>query len=169
MKAVWGLVVAAVLTVLPLPALAQKPGPEGVIGYEATDARMNAAIDEARRTLPSFLEAFVVSPLDQRTAFSLKLGLPTSDGGVEHIWVSNLRLDGDSFVGELANEPIGLPGMALGSQVTVDLDQVSDWSLLSKDGLYGGFTMRVMLADLPPQQRDALRAYLSVRPLPEGW
>jgi uncharacterized protein YegJ (DUF2314 family) len=169
MKARWGLVLAAVLTVLPLPALAQKPGPGGVIGYEATDARMNAAIDEARRTLPFFLEAFVTSPEDQRSAFSLKLGLTTYDGGVEHIWVSNLRLEGGAFVGELANEPIGLPGMALGSPVDVDLDRVSDWSILAKEGLYGGFTMRVMLADMPPQQREEMQAYLSAQPLPEGW
>lgn len=155
------------------PAFAQKPGAEGVqdfvTGYADTDARMNAAIEQARALLPLFLEEF--RGTDAPGAFTIKAGLLTSDGGREHIWIGDLHYEGDQLVGNLINEPYYLPGMRLGSRVEIKPDDISDWTIATPDGVYGGFTTRVMLANMAPAEAEQYRASLNMaaQPTPPWW
>ena len=136
------------------------PGDE-IVQYEAQDAVMNAAIAEAKASLPAFLtrlDAGDIGPGD-----SLKVGFPV-DNGHEHIWVNQIARKGDELTGVLANEPNWMPGLHQGSPVTFAPDLVSDWSY-EKDGkLWGNYTTRVMLPSLPPEDAAAVKANLSDTP-----
>ena len=101
--------------------------------------------------------------------FPNPLGLPTPDGGHEHIWVSNLRRERGQLVGDLANEPVGLPGRHAGSRVEIDDALVSDWAIFADEGMYGSFTTRVMLPFIDPSEAASLRQMLTPQPLPAGW
>ena len=167
------ILVAFALVFAATPALAQKPQAgaveDTVVGYHETDARMNAAIDQARALLPLFLQEFRNSGAPG--AFTVKAGLRTSDGGREHIWIGDLHYEGEQLVGNLINEPYDLPGMRLGSRVEIAQDEISDWSIATPDGVYGGFTTRVMIEDMPPAQAQQYRTGLNMaaEPTPPWW
>jgi len=155
------------------PSWAQKAAGDPIWGYASGDEAMNAAIAEAQRTYPLFLAAFRADSVAHQSNYMVKVGLPTSGEGapttVEHIWIDHLHFEGDVLVGALANTPDYLPGMSLGSRVEVETARVSDWSIVRNDGMYGNFTTRVMLDDIPADQAAQLRRVLTRDPLPADW
>ena len=133
--------------VLSLPARAQDP----IISYDKDDAAMNAAIAEARATLPLFLARAFNDEGESWDEALLKVGFPTVDGGemdVEHIWVAPFaELEGGGFTGLLANEPMALGDLGVGDQVDFTADMISDWHMTAPSGrFWGSFTSRVMHA-----------------------
>lgn len=168
------LVLALSFLALATPAFAQKGGGDAgvedrIIQYADSDQRMNDAIAEARSTLPLFMAELQRTPEGQRSAFSLKVGLDAQGGGREHIWIDNLHYEGSDLVGALANVPDALPGMQLGSRVVIEEERISDWMIQSRQGLYGAYTVRVMVQDMTPQEAAGYRAMLAPTPLPPGW
>jgi uncharacterized protein YegJ (DUF2314 family) len=179
------LVALAAMCVAATPAFAQKaedtapvqltaptePGGDHVIAYHDTDTRMNTAIDQARALLPIFLDEFRAASSQSRGAFTVKVALPTSAGTREHIWAGDLRYDNGQLVGSLVNEPLDLPGLSLGSRVEINEADISDWSISTPDGVYGAFTSRVMIEDMPPDQAAQYREALALtpQPTPPGW
>lgn len=164
---------ALALVLAPGAAFAQKGDnvEDQVISYRDSDTRMNSAIEQARALLPLFLDEFRRASTQAREAFTVKAGLRTSEGGREHIWIGDLRYDGDQLVGNLINEPYDLPGLRLGSRVEIELEDISDWSIRTPQGTYGGFTTRVMLEDMAPSEAQRYRTALSLAndPTPPGW
>lgn len=145
----------ALSATLAAPALAQvKPNPDAdqTINFSDGDAQMNAAIAEARASLPTWLAILADPP---RGVSELTFKFPLE--GYEHIWVANVRRDGDMLTGQLANNPQA-PGWALGDRVRVPLSDVSDWGYWDADGVGVGFyTIRVMLDYMTPAEARAVR------------
>jgi uncharacterized protein YegJ (DUF2314 family) len=151
----------AALALLAAPAsLAAQPqtaaGTEDkLVSVSERDPDMNAAIAEARRTLPEFL-AVVAKPPPGVRDISFKYPLE----GWEHIWVTNVQHRGDKLTGQLDNEPVA-EGYRLGQQVEVPLSQVSDWSYRGADGVMRGHrTTRVILGKLPADEAAQIRAWM---------
>lgn len=160
--------VALAFAVTAGPVAAQQGDP--VVEYSDADPEMTAARDAARASYPQFMAAFRASSAGERANnFLVKVGLDRSVGGLEHIWVDSLRLEGNTLVGALANEPQYLPGMHRGSPVTIDTARISDWAWVGPDGMYGNFTTRVMLDDIDPATAAQLRQVLTANPVPESW
>ena len=155
------------------PAWAQKGAgarePDPIVQFSDEDAAMNAAIASARATYPQFLAAFNAAPARDAENYMVKVGMVASGGGHEHIWVSNLRREGERLFGQLANEPQGLPGLHLGSRVEIDHELVSDWAIMSAEGMYGSYTTRVMLPHIDPNEAAQLRQMLTPSPTPAHW
>lgn len=128
-------------------AVAQDP----IIGYDKDDADMNAAIDEARATLPLFLDEAFNEDGESWDEALVKVAFPTVDGGgmdVEHIWVAPFaEREGGGFTGLLANEPMAMGDLTVGDQVDFTADMISDWHMTAPSGrFWGSFTSRVMHA-----------------------
>jgi uncharacterized protein YegJ (DUF2314 family) len=160
------LVALASFALLAQPAFAQQ-GDE-VVQFDSEDAAMNAAIEEARSTLPQFFGDFNAAPASQRDGFMLKVGMPV-EGGHEHIWVGSLHRENGQLIGELANEPNWMPGLHAGSRVVVDEALISDWAIIASEGMYGSYTTRVMLPYLEPNEAAQVRAMLTRSPTPSHW
>ena len=146
----------AALALLAAPVAAQeaKPNPDAdpTIAVSAADAQMNAAIAEAQATLPDFLAVLANPP---RGASDISFKFPLE--GYEHIWVADVRRDGDVLTGQLANNPEA-PGWALGDPVRVPLSDVSDWGYWNARGEGVGFyTVRVILDYLSSAEAQAVR------------
>lgn len=150
-------------------ASAQDP----IIGYDKDDAAMNAAIAEARATLPLFLaQAFNDEGASWDEAL-VKVGFPTVDGSgmdLEHIWVAPFMLrDDGSFIGLLANEPVAMGDVTVGDPVEFDRAMISDWHMTAPSGrFWGSFTSRVMHAqgafgDTP------FEMIFELEPVPADW
>lgn len=140
-----------------------------VVGVAADDPTMTAAIQEAKKHLPRFLEKLQTSPETWQNP-ALKVGLEGAGGAIEHIWVTGFQeVSPLKFEGYLNNEPVNLPGLSAGDMVEFTADQISDWSFLENGRGYGFYTVRALLDTLPAAQAEQMRAFLSEEPLPEGW
>ena len=152
---------------------AQKSAGDPTWRYANSDEAMNAAVADARRTYPQFLSAFRADSAANQANYMVKVGLPTSGEGapysIEHIWVDHLHFEGGVLVGALANEPDYLPGMTRGSRIEIETARISDWSIVRSEGMYGNFTTRVMLHDVPADQAAEIRRALTRNPLPSDW
>ena len=146
---------AFALLAAPLPALAESAERQhddiAPINVAVGDAEMEAARTQAQRSLPGFLKLLARPPAGIG-GFVIKYPLP----GPEHIWVSDLRLEGRTLVGILANYPEN-PDFTIGQQVRVPLSAVTDWGYRDASGvMQGHFTTRVLIGRLAPD--DAAKA-----------
>jgi uncharacterized protein YegJ (DUF2314 family) len=146
------LLAAALACAVPSPAPAQNADADPTILIDEDDPVMDAAIAEAQRTLPEFL-AVLADPPPGTGDYAIKYPL----GGWEHIWVDNVRIDGERIVGQLANAP-EQEGHRLGERVVVPFADITDWSYRRADGVMQGHrTTRVLLAQLPADVAAAIR------------
>lgn len=99
---------------------------------------MNAAIAKGRRNVPDLLAA-----LADPDAFNITFKFPL--GGYEHIWVTNVRREGDYLTGVLDNVPVQ-KGWAKGDAVRVPIADVSDFFFCDADSEpHGHYTTAVFL------------------------
>ncbi|MEM7349773.1 MAG: DUF2314 domain-containing protein [Acidobacteriota bacterium] len=127
-----------------------------IFGTENDDEAMDAAMEQARETFDFFVEQLRAAGPDQRDFF-VKVGLREGDL-IEHLWVAELQAVGDAVEGTLQNQPYALQGYAQGQRVTVERDDLSDWSYVENDKLRGGFTLRLLRERMSPEDRAAFDA-----------
>ncbi|WP_299193362.1 DUF2314 domain-containing protein [uncultured Erythrobacter sp.] len=135
------------------PAFAQPVTSErdDVERVESSDPEMNAAIETAQQTLPDFL-AMLADPPRGVSQIGFKFPL----GGWEHIWVHDVRRDGDYLTGRLSNVPMQ-EEWKQNERVRVPLSEVSDWAWMDADGVMRGqHTTRVLLSRIDPQMAAAI-------------
>ncbi len=144
-------------------ALGCKPR-EDIVYVEPDDVEMNAAIAEARKTLPVFWRVYEGKAPDIDT-YMLKIKLPMPDGTPEHIWLDLLTHNGDAVTGTLFNKPVNLPTRKQGDVVTVPVADISDWTYRKGGMQYGHFTTRVIVKRMPTAVAEEQAAVLSQTPL----
>ncbi len=119
---------------------------------EKSDPVMNAAIADAKKTLPAFI-AKLDSSNDALADATFKYPL----AGWEHIWVGDVKHDGEFLTGTLANEPAE-PGHKMGESVRVSLKDVSDWAYRDEKGvMQGHYTTRVLLPQLDAEEATGIK------------
>ncbi|MGC1275266.1 MAG: DUF2314 domain-containing protein [Planctomycetaceae bacterium] len=128
-----------------------RPGNPDVVNVDDENELMNAAIAKAQSTVDEFIAA-LNAPKSNQTGFSVKYPL-TVDGGAEHIWVSDVRYENETFVGVLGNVPVNATAVKLGDEVTIPKGDVSDWMYLEEGRLVGGYTIRALREIMPAEQR----------------
>jgi len=136
------------LTAAPLaPTFAQDTSePDPIVELSAEDEAMNAAKAEANATLGEWLEVLADPPFGTR-----EIGFKFPLDGWEHIWVDNVRRDGDFLEGQLANSPHS-EGYQFRDFVRVPLIDVSDWAYRDSGGkMHGHRTTRVLFSELDPE------------------
>lgn len=144
--------------VIPPAAAGQAPDAprkikENVVAYTTGDAAMNAAKNKARLTLTRFRELRRTGPAGTAT---VKFPL-TQNGATEHIWLQVSSDSGDKFIGRLANAPVNGAKYKMGDHMTVAMRDVEDWMINTGSEIYGGYTARVGLEQMPKAQQDKLR------------
>lgn len=132
-----------------------------VVQVEKSDREMSAAIAQAQQTSGDFIKV-LKSPKSNQSGFSVKY--PFTDGPtVEHMWVNDLSFDGHSFAGVLNNYPNDLSNFFYGQKVTVSQSGISDWMYVEDGRLIGGFTLRVLFKDYPPEKLRELEESLGFK------
>jgi uncharacterized protein YegJ (DUF2314 family) len=115
-------------------------------------AAMQRAVQEARKTVGKFIAALKHPGAGQQD-FEIKKPFVQGDQ-VEHIWLSDVRLVGNRFQGQVDNKPRKIQGLKLGQRVTLKPSEISDWLYIDKGRLVGGYTVRVHYDELSPQQKQ---------------
>ena len=123
---------------------AEMPGQSAeseLVYAKADDVEVNAAMKAAKDSLPEFWSRYDAQrPGDG--PFLLKVALPTRDDDLEYIWMFVTTRE-PKITGALANAPVKIDGVSEGSTVTVTEDQISDWTYVRDEVVYGQFTTRV--------------------------
>ena len=95
-----------------------KEHPADKVTYVADDdPRMIAAMEKARSTVSTFIAA-LKSPKPGHSAFSVKSAFTDGDTA-EHMWLSPVSYDGNSFHGTVNNKPERVKTVMMGDKVTV--------------------------------------------------
>jgi uncharacterized protein YegJ (DUF2314 family) len=165
----WLWAAAALLAALPAPARAQ-PGGSGhpgqsVIDFSTADQRMNAAIARARETSGELLRW--IEAADSGTTVAVKIRI--AEGAVaEHMWLRDVRYEDGMVHGRLNNVPRDLHRVRLGDPLRVAPGEISDWMVVRRGVLCGGFTFRVSLSQMTPIQRVAVLRQQRILGMPQG-
>jgi uncharacterized protein YegJ (DUF2314 family) len=101
----------------------------------------------------------------------LKVAVPIpGDGtrGAEHLWVTPFkRLSATEFVAIVQNDPAYIPALKVGDTLSFSDQQISDWAFYGDEGeLFGGYTMRVTIAEFPD---SANGTDMAEPPVPADW
>jgi uncharacterized protein YegJ (DUF2314 family) len=145
--------------------IVEREGNPDVVMYAKDDGAMAAAITDAQGHLDYFWERFD-APAPGEENFMLKVAFPVpgdTEGGREHIWVSDIETAGGGHAGLLANEPYDIDG-AYGDRVEFTGDMITDWGFIRDGMMIGYYTTRVSLADADPAEAEAIRAVLGENP-----
>ena len=146
--------------------LGRRHGNGNVMALPEDDPGLNAAKAEAVATVPEFLRRLAAPGADLGSA-AVKAALPVP-GGTEHVWLTGIRHEAGEFVGTVDNEPSAESGVRPGQVVRVRESEISDWKLVEKGQLVGGFTIRYLIGLMPARQRAALDAGLPFRIGPQA-
>jgi uncharacterized protein YegJ (DUF2314 family) len=125
------------------------------ISVQSADADINQAIARAKATFGTFSGAINAKDADRDT-FAVKIEFPAdADSGAEseHIWLSNVRVDGDKITGQINNEPEFIATLRMGDEVTVDAADLSDWYYVQDGKLVGGYSIRVFRDRMSAEER----------------
>jgi uncharacterized protein YegJ (DUF2314 family) len=125
---------------------------DNVVAYATANQAIADARTKARETLPRF-----VSLLNSgmKATFTVKFPL-TQNGKTEHIWLQVAGIKDGAFLGMLANTPVNGTQYKIGQIMTVANADVEDWMVRTQDQIYGGYTARYQIKDLPKQQAEKL-------------
>ncbi len=106
------------------------------------DADMNAAMQQAQKSLPSFIKA-LQAPSATQSQFALKARFPYGINGreAEYMWVNGLTYANGKFQGVLDSTPQHATNYHAGQPVTVETPDVADWVIIDAGKLLGGFTI----------------------------
>jgi hypothetical protein len=148
---------APYLPAVPAGLLAREPSPHQIILFSKDASRRMA--ERARATLPSALRAREAHP-ELDLALLVKVGLDTSSGSLEHVWVRAGRVGSQLLEGELVVEPNDVPGVRRGSRGDWPRDRISGWCLMTPLGHatpHAMGTLRRLRADPEEARRRAAR------------
>ena len=114
------------------------------------DPRLKAAEAEARRRFSEFEQMFRQG---EGSDFAVKVSI-SGGGNTEHVWVDVQSMTEHLIDGVLANDPVDLGELRLGSKVRVRTDEVEDWTFLLDEEVVGGFTAPAIAAILEERLRE---------------
>ena len=115
---------------------------------------MKRAVHQARRTVGVFIQA-VRHPAAGQHDFQVKKPFRQGDV-VEHLWLSDVSFRGNRFHGLVDNVPRKIKGLKMGDLVSVNPNEITDWAFVENGRLVGGYSIRVLYAELSPKGRKVL-------------
>lgn len=110
----------------------------GAAAVSNDDPLMLAALADAKRTWPRFVELYAAHPKDA----IVKFRLTTKAGDIENVWGDLLELGPDTAKVYLRTLPVAETDLP-SRQLTIPVADIVDWQVMFADGsLRGGFTQQ---------------------------
>jgi len=114
---------------------------------------MQAALDKARSTVETIVAA-LKAPKPTQASFQVKKAFEDA-GMTEHMWLSDVTIDGDMFSGTIGNEPQHVKNVKFGQKATVAKSEISDWMFIDDGKLAGGYSILAMRENMTPAERSS--------------
>ena len=146
-RRVWILLLVAIVGCSPAksPDLGEdveRPGQPSVTHVSSDSEKMNAAIDEARKTFGDFLKRYRANK-DKDVEFQIKVLLKTGEGQ-EGIWSDLVSEKPTSLMVKIANKPLDDSRYKHGQVIEIFEEQVLDWMIRSEKSSEGNYTGRAV-------------------------
>jgi uncharacterized protein YegJ (DUF2314 family) len=138
---------------------ASEPEQAGVdtVEYDPEDPEIQAAVKEARRTLPAFFKA-TRTPSNLITQVAVKVEL--RDGRTrEYVWIMPFKPLGKGFEGQVNDIPRKVRKVVTGQMLRFGERDIVDWAYhdMHARRMYGNFTTCVPLRKAPAEERETLK------------
>lgn len=133
-------------------AVTRTPGDATTYTVNDDDMQLEHANRHARRTVGQFITA-LNNPKPGQRDFLVKKVFITPEGKAEHIWLADVKFTGNRFVGVVDNKPNNIPKLKVGARASVNPDEISDWSYVDNGKLVGGYTIRVLYAEMSAEEK----------------
>lgn len=133
---------------------------QSVIDVQSNDLEMNHAIEEAKKTLYKFKDALRSKNKDF-SYFALKSKFK-SDNGVEHIWISDVTIKNEKYIGVIDNIPKSITYLHIGDTIQLSYENISDWMYVDNNTLRGGYTIRLLRKRMSENERKRFDAEIKL-------
>lgn len=121
-----------------------------------SDTLMNQAMETARNSMIQFLEHYAANDSNE-TGFALKV-MVVDSFGTEHLWVNEIDVTENGYIGIVANEPKFVKAVTYGSEIEFTTEEISDWAYVDSAGVrQGSYTLKVLLPRMPKEEADYYR------------
>jgi uncharacterized protein YegJ (DUF2314 family) len=129
------------------------PSPTPVLPTQLnSDLEMEAAFQEARDTLDSFIQKIGTSHPD-RTLVAVKVRFVLPDSSTQDLWVDQITYQNDSFRGTMGDDIPSLR-LSIDDKITIARKDVMDWMIVEDGKLIGGYTIRLAFQRMSPEQKE---------------
>lgn len=147
--------------------IASRDGQPDVHFVASESERMNWAIEKAGYTLHYFEES-LRNPGPNQNYFSIKVKIVDGDHS-EHIWLVDPEFDSEgNLFGTVGNEPLNVKSVKMDQRIGINRSLVSDWMILEKGRLIGGYTIRAIRDGIKKSDLKAFDAQLGGMFIDEG-
>jgi uncharacterized protein YegJ (DUF2314 family) len=142
-------------------------GETRLLRTDAGDDAMNAAVERARATVPELVARLEHAP-PGLTYLGVKVRLGGHGDVREHIWLYDVTHTVGTITGKLVNDAQMFPEFRAGDVVRVEPREISDWMTVENGRACGGFTSRIMVAEMNAEERAAYFKEMRIPRLPPG-
>jgi uncharacterized protein YegJ (DUF2314 family) len=122
------------------------------------DVELESAIQQARDSLPTFIQT-IATPHTDRTLVAVKVRFMPPGEIPQDIWVDELTYTDGVFRGSVGDD---IPALHLefGQKIRVDEKDILDWMIVEDGKLIGGYTIRLAMQRMSPEERERFLASL---------
>ncbi len=124
-----------------------------VVRTDSEDPEMEKAVEEARKTWLDFARAYEKQE-EGTESFGVKFPFDAPDNK-EFMWVEVTAIDDEYVTGRLANDPVWVKDLKLGSKVKRKVSELADWMYLKDGKMIGGYSVQVLLKRQEAEQKKA--------------
>lgn len=130
-----------------------------IVDVDADDPEMNAAIAQARESLPGFWQVFE-KRAGGEGGFALKVKIE-DQRGTEYFWATNIERRDNKTFGTIDNDPNIVASVKLGDRIEIPEAAIADW-LYMKDGkMVGNRTVRPLFKNMPKAEVERIKSMLA--------
>ena len=104
------------------------------------DVKMEAAFQQARDTLDSFIQKIGTSH-PNRTLVAVKVRFVLPDSSSQDMWVDGITYRDGSFYGTMGDDIPSLK-LSIDDKITIARKDIVDWMIVEDGKLIGGYTIR---------------------------
>jgi len=117
-----------------------------------TDVELDAAMQQAHDSLDTFIQT-IATPHADRTLVAVKVRFYPPGELPQDIWVDDATYAAGIFHGSMGDD---IPSLRLefGEKITVDQQDVLDWMIVEDGKLIGGYTIRLAMKRMSPEERE---------------
>jgi uncharacterized protein YegJ (DUF2314 family) len=116
------------------------------------DAELDSAIQQARDSLPTFIET-ISSPQEDRTLVAVKVRFTPPAESPQDIWVDEVTYSEGVLRGSMGDD---IPALHLefGESILVNEQDIVDWMIVEDGTLIGGYTIRLAMQRMSAEERE---------------
>ena len=128
------------------------PAAEVTLTPVGTDTELDAAIQQARDSLPTFIQT-IATPHTDRTLIAVKVRFAPPGESPQDIWVDEVTYTNGVFRGSVGDD---IPALRLefGQKINVDEKDILDWMIVEDGKLIGGYTIRLAMQRMSVEERE---------------